>query len=244
MSFDDWLLESPIPPPNWLPSRSQQLASAPETLRRRFGIDPEAPYEPEDGQKDPVRLDDLTSTHPFLSASRDVSGEDIEAELEAEVTEINPPIIQGWAYLLLPFVGLAMLYGLAYFGNPVDRNPLPAVLGLFGAPIAWFAVVALWGSTVRGIFLDERGVWVRTWTAAWLRRPGISLGRPAEVSAKFNDPMDLLIVGTESGAVVDLRPWPPSARADLVEELSLWGVATQFHGHVHNHRRRRRRNRT
>src|SRR5262249_14953921 len=156
--------------------------------------------------REPYRLDDLTSTHPFLSATRFVSGEDIEAELEAEVTEINPPIIQGWAYLLLPVVGFAMLYGLAYFGNPVDPNPLPGVLGLFGAPLAWFGVVGLWGSPVRGIFLDERGVWVRSWTSAWLRRPGMPLGRPADVSAKFTDPMDLLIVGTERGALIDLRP--------------------------------------
>lgn len=41
-------------------------------------------------------LRDFGGAHPFFGGSRIVSGDEIEADLETEITTVNPPIAQGW----------------------------------------------------------------------------------------------------------------------------------------------------
>jgi hypothetical protein len=220
-----------------MPSRSERLADARETLRRRFGEEREAPRHPSH------RLRDLGSAHPLFSGTRIVSGEAIEADLESDITTINPPILQGWAYLLLPLVGLSMFLGLL----AMDREPSDALTGLAllaGGPVVWFCLIGAWGVVERGLVLDADGIWVRGWTQGWLRRSGIPVGLPGTVHVRRGDKNQLALEGPVGRVTVSLRWWPSSALADLHDELPLWGVTAELGEHPGRRHRRHRRERS
>jgi hypothetical protein len=232
--IEDLLLESPVPPSNWMPSRAERLADARDTLRRRFG------EKHEQAQRPAHRLRDLGSAHPLYSGTRIVSGERIEADLEADVTTANPPILQGWAVILLVVVGGSMLAGLV----ALRRSGWEVALALFvGVPCAWVLLVVLSACGQRVIELGVDGVRIRRWTDVWLGRPGRGLGSPEELHATLPHPYHLVIAGKAGSVRLGLRTWPPSARADAIDELPIWGIECDFGHHRHHHSRRTRRSR-
>jgi hypothetical protein len=228
-----WLFDSPIPDSRWLPGRTERIADGRETLRRRFGEAREEPRRPA------VRLRDLGSAHPFVSGTRVVGGDVIEAELESEITTINPPILQGWAYVLVPLVGVGMLAGLALLAGPRANLPLGIAL-LAGAPAAWLALLVLVGLRQRGLVLVDDGIHIRTWVEAWLGRSGQLVGRPDATRASLSGPLVLMLSGPDGERRLAMKTWPGGAIDDVVDELPLWGVDCDFgHHHQGGHRRRR-----
>ncbi len=234
----DLLLESPVPPARWMPTREERLADARQTLRRRFGEQAEEQHPPSH------QLVDLTlSAHPFPSAVRYVPGESIEADLEADITSVNPPILQGWALALLVVVCIEVFFGLAAFARPSSVDVPTVLLELLGAPLIWLGVVLLWAAVQQTIELTERGVRTRRWVEIWTRRRGRQLGQPGLLHASLHRPFDLRIDGPEGSVSVSVRTWRASARADLIDELPLWGIDCDFGRHRHHHERGRTRRR-
>jgi hypothetical protein len=234
----DLLLESPVPPSSWMPSRAERLADARDTLRRRFG------QQRFTSTRAAHRLRDFSSAHPFASGTRYVSGQAVEADLEADITSVNPPVIQGWAYLLLPFVAAGMVVGIGLAGRPDQLGP--AILGLLGAPAAWLLVLVAWGSGQRAIELGEDGVRVPRWTDIWLRRPRSSLGGPETLRATLDGGRTLVIDGPDGDVRLSIRTWSATARADMHDELPIWGIDCRFGEHQRAHGKhpgRRRRGR-
>jgi hypothetical protein len=86
----DLLLDSPIPPPNWLPDKSWRHDQARAIIARRFSDHSHPPL------VSSYHLRHLGSAFPTAPGSRIVPGREIEAELEIELSQLNPPILQGW----------------------------------------------------------------------------------------------------------------------------------------------------
>ena len=233
--LQDLLLESPVPPSNWLPSRAQRLADARITLRRRFGLAGGT-----SGRR-PHYLRDMGSAYPLFGASRSVSGERVEAELESDITTVNPPIMQGWCVGLTIIALWFVLVGLASINAPGTGSTGPLYIGW--AIATWAAVVGVVGWLQRVIELDDDGVHVRRWTDVWLRRTGLVLGPPSSLVARLATPSSLVIDGPTGACRLSLWLWPNSARSDLVDELPLWGVDCTFDRHRRRPTRGRRRRR-
>jgi hypothetical protein len=231
----DLLLESPIPSSIWMPTRSQQLADAGLTLRRRFG---QARV-----SRRAHRIRDIAPSHLPGMGVRSISGETIEAELEEDITAINPPTIQGWAWLLLVPVGLVMLLGL---GRIAAFDWATGLLLLAAGPAAWALLVFVWGVAQHEVALNESGIALRRWSDQRLGRPGVALGYPGEVRAIVAE-RDVTLRGPRGASVLHLWLWPPSAIADLHDKLPAWGVDSDdfsdpdhHHRHQRHHHRRRR----
>jgi len=238
--LDDLALESIAPPANWLPSRSEQLADARLTLRRRFGLMKETPARPSH------HLRDFGGAHPFFGGSRIVSGDEIEADLETEITMVNPPIAQGWMVGLGAVAFIVALIGVnAWWIEGTSREGQRAGASALLVVGGWLALVLFVAWRQRGIELDVDGVHVRRWTDRWFRRPGFRLGPPDLVRATLTSPLRLTLEGDGGVVSVSLRLWPHSARQELAEELPIWGVDCEFahHRHRSGSRRRRRTNR-
>jgi hypothetical protein len=235
--LDDLALESIAPPSNWLPSRAQQLADARLTLRRRFGQMKERPA------RSSRHLRDFGAAHPFFGGSRIVSGDEIEDELEAAITTVNPPIAQGWMVGLGAVAFIVALIGVKGWSlGGTSREGLTAGAVALAAIGGWLGLVVLVAWLQREIELDLDGVRVRRWTDRWLRRPGVRLGQPEQVRATLTTPLRLSLQSDLRSASLSLRLWPHSARQELVEELPIWGVDCEFAHHRHRpdrHRRRR-----
>jgi len=234
-SIEDLLLESAAPPSNWMPSRAERLADARDTLRRRFG------ERREEVRRPSHRLRDLGSAHPLFSGTRIVSGEQIEADLEADVTTVNPPLLQGWAMIILVVVGGAMFVGLGALVRSGPWSGWQVALGLIvGAPFVWVVLLLAWGFGEHVVELDGDGVHIRRWTDVWLGRAGQRIGSPDGLHATLPRPFQLVIAGAAGSVRLGLRTWPPSARADAIDELPLWGIDCDFGRHRHHHVHRSR----
>lgn len=214
----DLLLESPVPPGNYLPDRQARLSMGRAILRGG------RPYVPSG------RLRDLGSAHPLLAGSRVVGADSIAAELEADLRALNPPITQGWmlgwltvatiiAFLVARSGGGQLLSGLAVF----------LVLGLVLG-----GSVVLWSRRMQTIELHGDNVVVRSWLAARLGRPGYDIG-PAEALRADLDGTVLRIEAGDGPVLVATGAWPTTARDDIADKLPIWGLTTPW-----NHRLSRR----
>jgi hypothetical protein len=235
--LDDLALESVAPPPVWLPSRSERLADAALTLQRRFGRRSEVSTRPSH------RLHD---TILYGAGPRIVSGNEIESEMEVELTTINPPIAQGW----IVATGAIVFLWVLLHSRPVLAAPASDLVPAIGTAIApllvWLiAIVAVAGRQLT-IELDTDGVRVRSWFDRSRRRPNALLGPPDRLRARMTSRLHLEI-DDETGSTMEisLSLWPHTARQDLVDELPIWGIDCDFGHHRHRadrgHRRRKAR---
>jgi len=235
MLLRDLLLESPIPSSNWMPTRSQRLAEAPQVIRRRFGSG--------SGFRRPsARLRDIAPTHLPIGGARYVSGDLIEAEVQAEITAIDAPVVQGWAWLLLLPVFVVMVIGLGLLERDApERGVALVVVG----PLAWGAIVWAWGVSQWEVSLTEGGVAVCHWSDVRRGHRGRRIGPPEVVTAQMIG-HTLVLAGPDGRAAIHLGLWPPSAIADLHDKLPVWGVGGPGFaepGHHHRHERRHHRRR-
>jgi hypothetical protein len=234
----DLLLESVAPPPVWMGSRAERLADAHLTLRRRFGLQRET------GARASRRLRDFGSAHPLVGGTRIVPGDEIEAELELEITTVNPPVAQGWIVATGAILLIVELFTLRQIvADPLHPIPLSTFAIFFGAPLLWLAAIGVVGWFEHEIELTESGVVVRRWTDRWLRRSARTVGPPAEVKAWLESPFELALSGASATVEVSLWLWPQTARQDLVDELPIWGIDCEFDRHRHRHDRPGRRRR-
>jgi hypothetical protein len=210
----DLLLESAAPPPNWLPNRASRLADARLTLRRRFGHGRAT-------NRPGHHLRDLGSAYPLFSGSRVVSGSEIEADVEEDITSVNPPILQGWAAIGLVAAVAGEVSG---FVAIADGELTRALARFIGSAVVWLAAVGIVGAYQREIALGSTGVVVRRWTDVWLGRPGERVGEPPAVRIGQVGRHRVDVVGDHTTMSFDIRLWPRSAREDLVEEPPIWGV--------------------
>jgi hypothetical protein len=234
----DLLFESVAPPPVWLGSRAERLADARMTLRRRFGLQRETSV------RASHRLRDFGSAHPLFTGTRIVPGDEIEAELEQDVTTVNPPVAQGWIVATGAVLLIVELFALKRL---VTEDQGPTSVGtfamLFGAPLLWLAAIAVVGWFEHIIELTEDGVVVRSWTSRWLRRPGRHLGPPDAVTARLERPLELVLSSPMASVEISTWLWGQTARQDLVDELPIWGIDCAFDAHRHRHDRPGRRHR-
>ena len=232
--LDDLALESVAPPPVWLPNRAARLADAASVLARRFDRAGGASNRPSHHVRD-------TAPGLYGFGTRSITGGEVEADLEAVLTTINPPIAQGW---IVASGALAWIVSIEQLPE-VLRTPssaiLPALIRL-GAPIVlWLIAIVLVAGRQITIDLDEVGVSTRSWLDRWLRRPGRRLGRPEALRAALTSRLHLELDSPGGRDGISLALWPHTARQDLVDDLPLWGVECEFGRHRHRPARRRHR---
>lgn len=232
--LDDLALESVAPPPVWLPNRAARLADAASVLARRFGRAGGASNRPSHHVRD-------TAPGLYGFGTRSITGAEVEADLEAVLTTINPPIAQGW---IVASGALAVIVSIEQLPE-VLRTPAPSILPAlirFGTPIVlWLLAVLLVAGRQRTIELNEGGVSMRSWLDRWLRQPGRRLGRPEAIRAALTSPLHLELETPEGLDSISLALWPHTARQDLADDLPLWGVDCEFGRHRHRPERRRHR---
>jgi hypothetical protein len=231
--LDDLMLESIAPPPVWLPSRTDRLAEAQLTLQRRFGRRSEASTRP------PHHLQD---TILYGAGFRSVTGDEIEAEMEVELTTINPPIAQGW---IVATGAIVAAWIFAHVRDVLAAPPAEVGAALATAlwPLAaWLAALAVVASRQVTIELDVDGVRIRSWLDGWRRRPALLLGPAEGLRARLTSRLHLEIEHATGPPIeVSLALWPHTARQDLVDELPIWGADCDFDHHRHRHDRGHRR---
>ena len=226
--LSELLLESPVPPSSWMPNDTERRAQA-RLVIERMG----EPQRSAHLSLKPHYLRDTGWAYPFNSATRVVSADEIEDDLAESLRRLNPPVIQGWAAGLAGLTVLAQVLAIpAATGTAPDAPMGLAVLLL--APIAWLALVLLGGLLETEIVLGRDRVTLRSWTQAWLRRPGRALGDPATLRARIGLGR-IRFSGPATSASVSLRLWPPSARRTMADDLRAWGL-----GATQGRRRRRR----
>jgi hypothetical protein len=235
MSWVSWLLlESPVPPPRWLPAGNDRRARARAIVHRI--------YERRTGHQawHPGHLlHDLGSAYPMFGAGHYVSGDDIDSELEVELSHINPPVFQGWVLIFIAAISVLALFILRDAGFPELRSSLPDVLRQFAAClVAWLGVELLVGQLEQELELCQHGVAVRRWTDVWFHRPGRILDDPAVLEASLTGDQ-LKLAGPQGSVAISLRLWPPSAREAIHDELEAWGVEFGHRHDEHHHARRR-----
>jgi hypothetical protein len=233
--LDDLLLESVAPPPIWLPSRAERIADAGVILQRRFGQRSEVSTRPSHRLHDTILIG---------AGPRIVSGDEIESEMEVELTTINPPIAQGWIVATGAIVSVWVLLHV----RPVLAAPPPDVVPAIGAAVAplvaWLLALAVAGSRQITIELDTDGVRVRSWLNRWRRRSGSLLGPPDGLRARLTSRLHLELDDAAGSTIeISLALWPHTARQDLVDELPIWGADCSFDHHHHRHDRGHRRGR-
>jgi hypothetical protein len=187
-------------------------------------------------------LRDFGGAHPFFGGSRIVSGDEIEADLETEITTVNPPIAQGWMVGLGAVAFIVALIGVnAWWIGGSSAEGVKAGVSALLAMGGWLGLVLFVAWRQRGIELDLDGVRVRRWTDRWFRRSGVRLGPADLVRAALTSPLRLTLESDRGVVSVSLGLWPHSARQELAEELPIWGVDCEFAHHRHRPGSRRRR---
>lgn len=233
------LLESPVPPPRWLPDSSSRRAQARDIIRRMLaGQVRHAAWHP--GHV----MNDAAGLGMGYGMSRSVSGDEIEAAIENELTHLNPPVVQGWSIFFVLAAGVASLLILRGAFVAADASDLGLGFDWLAAVvIAWYLLRLAIGWNERELELCDHGIAVRRWTDIWFHQPGQVLGFPPTLIAAMNRDA-LVLSGPNGSAVVPLRFWPPTARAAIHDELDGWEVSLGHrpgnHGHPHrrkNHRR-------
>jgi hypothetical protein len=228
------LLESPVPPPLWLPAGNARRAQARSIVRRVF--EQRARHQ---AWHPGHYLHDLGSAYPFFGGGRFVSGDEIETELESELTHLNPPVFQGWGLVFVVAISFLLLFVLRDAAYASDGEQLPiAIGGLLACLVVWAGFEVLVGRLERELELCEHGVAVRRWTDVWFHRPGSVLDDPGVLEATVTGD-ELTLVGPSGSVAVSLRIWPPSARDGLHDELEAWGIVFGHRHEQHHHVRRR-----
>lgn len=217
--FSSLLLESPVPPPRWLPTgnarRAQARSIVQRVLEQRAGHQAWHPGH---------YLDDLGSAYPFFGGSRFVSGDEIEVALEDELTHLNPPVFQGWGLIFVVAISTALFFILRAAAYSPDGESLPTAVRVFLACLTvWAGIEVIIGRLERELELCQHGVAVRRWTDVWFRRPGRILDDPAVLEATMIDD-ELRLAGPGGSVAISLRLWPPSARDAIHDELEAWGI--------------------
>jgi hypothetical protein len=232
--LDDLALESVAPPPVWLPNRAARLADAGVVLARRFGRAGGASSRPSHYVRD-------TAPGLYGFGGRSITGAEVEADLEAVLTTINPPIAQGWIVASGAAAWFLAVRQLPELMATPAASIVPAIVRT-GAPIIlWLLAVAFVAGRQVTIELTDEGVRTRTWLERWLGGPGRRLGDPSGIRARLTSRLHLELATPVGLDEVSLALWPHTARQDLADDLPLWGVDCAF-GH-HRHRPERRRHR-
>lgn len=213
------LLESPVPPPNWLPSPTARRPRARVVVQGML-----ARHQRHVPWHHGHRLHDLGSAHPLFASSRVVSADEIGEAVETSLLHLNAPVYQGWALAFALIAFGAFVVALAGAAPGADRQTTPlALLALLGTIVAWIVLEIAIGGRTTELEVCEHGVAVRRWLDVWAGRPGQVIGAPTQLRASFGTDRVVLSGGSRT-LYVSLRLWPPSARSTLPDDLEAWGV--------------------
>jgi hypothetical protein len=166
----------------------------------------------------------------------------IQVELDELNSRVNPPVIQGWAWLLgLVCVG-AWLWGLFLLAHG-SGNAWGPILFLAPPPV-WVVAVWIGAFLSHDVELRDGRVLVRRWTDVWLGSRGRVVGDRASVQATLSG-NSVRLSGDAGTAEVSMARWPTSSRLALEQRLRAWeiglGLAGQHSGESQHHGHRRRR---
>jgi hypothetical protein len=170
----------------------------------------------------------------YFSGPMHVSGGYIQAELEALYSCVNPPVVQGWAWILALLGGASVFAGFVSLRHDGAGDPRAMVLVLAPLPL-WFAAVVIGAFFAHDVELREGSVCVRRWTDVWFGRPGRLVGSRASVHAVLSCGSHVHLEGDGQVVVVSMAMWPGSSRQAIEERLERWGIELEFPGHHHPH---------
>jgi hypothetical protein len=225
------LLESPAPPPNWLPTPTERRSRARVVVQGML-----ARGRQHRSWHKGHYLHDLGRTYPLFSASRIVTADEIGDAVDTSLLHLNPPVYQGWAVGFAILALAALLVALSGAAPGADVRVLPlGLLGVLASIALWIVVEIAIGSRTIELEICEHGVALRRWLDVWLDRPGQVIDEPTQLSAAFG-PNHVVLSGSFGEADVSLNLWPPSARVALPDDLEAWGVKVDRHDGPHHRR--------
>ena len=159
-----------------------------------------------------------------------ITPREVQAALAEARSHTNPPVVQGWAWLLgLALVAVETL-GLVRFR---DGGPMTLLMVLAPLPL-WLAAVGFVAAITRDVDVRDGSVFVRSWSAEWFDRPGRRVGSIESVRIVERSRSNVLLAGDAEDVVLSLALWPRASRRALFARL------TDGHGESRQHDRRRR----
>ena len=211
MAAHSWLLDrllgSPVPPPRWLDPRHRHTGWVAPRQYFYFGWSTPSYYVPPDR---------------------------VQAELDELGSCVNPPVVQGWAWLMA-LVGVAVaLLGLRGIRVSGGGDGLSMLLVLAPLP-AWLLLVWIGAFFSHDVELRAGTVYVRRWTDVWLGRRGTLIGPRSTVHAAQSCSNHLQMAGDSATVTVSTTMWPTSSLQSLEDHFEGWGIQLESPGHHHSH---------
>ena len=140
---------------------------------------------------------------------------EVQAALAEAATHTNPPVIQGWAWLLA--IALASVEVVGLIGL---RDGGLAALVMVLAPLPlWFVAIGLGAAVSRDVDVRDGSVFVRSWLGEWVGRSGRLVGSVASVRMVELSVERVRLTGDSGEVVVSLAFWPTSSRRALLDRL-------------------------
>jgi len=146
-----------------------------------------------------------------------VHPQEIQAALAETRTHTNPPVVQGWAWLLA--FALLVAEGAGLLGFRGSRgSAVSLVLVLAPLPL-WFAAVTAVAAVSRDVDVRDDAVFVRSWLGEWFGLAGRPIGSVASVRIVRLSESRIRLSGDAGEAIVWLGLWPGSSRDALERRL-------------------------
>jgi len=170
----------------------------------------------------------------YWSARHHVPAGRVRAELGELHSCVNPPVIQGWAWILA-IVGIVVAL-LGFRTLRVDGSGSAAGLAMVMLPMPlWFAAELIAAFFSFDIELRDGVLTVRRWTDVWLGLTGRVVGTRETVHAALSCGSHLQLEGDVGSHIVGMEMWPSSSRLALEERLEDWDIELEFPGRHHVH---------
>jgi len=120
----------------------------------------------------------------YFSDTQHVSGKRISEELGELNACVNPPVVQGWAWLLAIAALSVMTFGLLQIR--IDAVSGSGILLLVLPFPIWFLAEWLAAFASHDVELRDGEVYLKRWTDVWLGRHGRCVGRLESIHAALS----------------------------------------------------------
>lgn len=170
----------------------------------------------------------------YFSGRHEVSAKRVNEELDELHSCVNPPVVQGWAWILA-IVGIAVVL-VGFWVTRVEGSGSAAGLAMVFLPLpAWFIAECVAAFFSNDLELREGVLYVRRWTDVWLGLTGRVIGTRSTVHAALSCGSHVQLEGDEGSKTVGMEMWPSSSRLALEDRMDDWGIELEFPGRHHVH---------
>ena len=145
-----------------------------------------------------------------------ISAREVQVELAEAGSHTNPPVIQGWAWLLALVSAAVEVLGLIWLHD----GGFPALLMVVAPLPLWFAAVGAAAAISFDVDVRDDSVVVRSWLGEWFDRPGRQIGSIDSVRLVEMAGSHARLAGDLGEAVLSTVLWPTSSLVALTNRFA------------------------